>query len=312
MKLEDPLCATRAAPVAIHPNVALSPWVNERFPAWEELLSAHDVAHLTRRNRWAMARAVQTARTPRGEAIRGAMRRRGRGPVHWLSSLLACSECGSNYVQYGRTDYVCGGHHNGSNCRNGARFRMTDAESVVLAAITYDFASPAAIERAIDTAMAYYEREYAGDARSVPVRSAELANVDARERDVREQYKTGKLTPAVFSAWLAELEKERSSLTRPTPLKTRRVTRDEFASAYRAVVAKRLGVFTRRENAATAREGLRRLLASGRIVLRPNLERGQFEGTAAFDSSHFFYDNQLDIKMVAGERSLNIRLPLVA
>ena len=49
---------------------------------------------------------IQSAGTPRGEAIRAAKRRLGRGPALWLSSLLVCSECGSNYVQYGRTDYV--------------------------------------------------------------------------------------------------------------------------------------------------------------------------------------------------------------
>ena len=35
-------------------NVVLSPWVNEPLPAWEELLSAHDVARLTRRPRWVL------------------------------------------------------------------------------------------------------------------------------------------------------------------------------------------------------------------------------------------------------------------
>ena len=75
----------------------------------------------------------------------------------------------------------------------------------MLAAITYDFASPAAIGRSVNTAMAYYEREYASDARPVPARTAELANGDARESDVREQYKAGKLPPALFAAWLAEL-----------------------------------------------------------------------------------------------------------
>jgi Recombinase zinc beta ribbon domain len=73
-----------------------------------------------------------SARTPRGEAIREAKRRRGRGPALWLSSLLVCSECGSNYVQYGRTDYVCSGFHNGSTCSNGMRFRIAEIEKAVL------------------------------------------------------------------------------------------------------------------------------------------------------------------------------------
>ena len=61
--------------------------------------------------------------------------------------------------------------------------------------------------------------------------------------------------------------------------------------AYRDVVAKRLRVLTKRENAATAREGLHRLLARGRIVLRPNLTRAQpkvsaLEHYTALDSNN--------------------------
>jgi len=88
---------------------------------------------------WNAVHIIQSARTPRSEAIRAAKRRQGRGPALWLSSLLVCSECGSNYVQYGRTDYVCGGFHNGSTCSNGTRFRIGDIEREVLAALALDF-----------------------------------------------------------------------------------------------------------------------------------------------------------------------------
>jgi len=249
---------------------------------------------------WDAVRAVQSARTPRGDAISAAKRRLGRGPARWLSSLLVCSECGSNYVQYGRTDYVCSGYHNGATCTNGARFRIADAERTILEAIAYDFASPAAVERAVNTAMSYYEKEHAQRARALPARSEELAEIDAREAHVREQYKLGKLPSVVFTAWLGELEKERSALSQTIAPKTWRITREEVARAYRNIVAKRLEVLTKRENAAVAREGLRRLLARGRIELRPNAERKRFEGIAAFDTGEFFSDNQVDIKMVAG------------
>src|ERR1700721_4221751 len=43
--------AQRASPAASH-RVSLSRYVNEPSPNWEELLSAHDVARLTRRPRW--------------------------------------------------------------------------------------------------------------------------------------------------------------------------------------------------------------------------------------------------------------------
>lgn len=46
-------------------NVVLSPFVNERFPAWQDLLSAHDVARLTRRSRWMLLSLVLLRRFPR-------------------------------------------------------------------------------------------------------------------------------------------------------------------------------------------------------------------------------------------------------
>ena len=248
---------------------------------------------------WAAARAVQTARTPRGEAISIAKRRLGRGPVRWLSSLV-CSECGSNYVQYGRADYVCSGFHNGATCKNGARFRIEDAEQAVLHAIEYDFASPSAIEHAVSTAMTSYEREYAHAGRPTTPKSVELAELDAREADVRAQYKAGKLPPTVLTAWLAELESARLAVTQPVVQETQRVTRADLAKVYRSALAKRLSAFTKRENVGPAREGLRQILTSSRITLRPNMEKRQFEGVAKFDIGQFFVENQIDIKLVAG------------
>jgi predicted DNA-binding transcriptional regulator AlpA len=71
--------ASQVAANAPSPNVHLSRFVNERFPAWEELLSAHDVARLTRRPRWVLASLVLLGRFPRK------CRYHGRG-IGWLRS----------------------------------------------------------------------------------------------------------------------------------------------------------------------------------------------------------------------------------
>ena len=158
--------------------------------------------------------------------------------------------------------------------------------------------------------MTTYEREYAHTAPSTRPKSVELAELDAREADVRAQYKAGKLPPAVLTAWLAELENARLTVTQPVvQQEIRRLTRDDLASAYRSALAKRLGVFTKRENAGPAREGLRQMLTNGRIALRPNVERRQFEGVAAFDISQFLFENKIDIKLVAGA-GYGLSLPL--
>src|SRR6266850_2306044 len=60
-------------------SVILSPWVNELFPAWEELLSAHDVTRLTRRPHWILVGLTLLRRFPRWR------RHHGRG-IGWLRS----------------------------------------------------------------------------------------------------------------------------------------------------------------------------------------------------------------------------------
>jgi predicted DNA-binding transcriptional regulator AlpA len=75
----DPSLAPQVAASAPSRNVVLSPWVNEPLPAWEELLSAHDVARLTRRPRWVLASLVLLGRFPRK------CRYHGRG-IGWLRS----------------------------------------------------------------------------------------------------------------------------------------------------------------------------------------------------------------------------------
>jgi predicted DNA-binding transcriptional regulator AlpA len=83
-------------------SVTLSPWVNERFPAWEELLSAHDVARLTRRPRWVIASLIWVRRFPRKRRYHG----RGIGwlrsdVIHWLAKDLRAANSRVEHAQTG-------------------------------------------------------------------------------------------------------------------------------------------------------------------------------------------------------------------
>jgi site-specific DNA recombinase len=249
---------------------------------------------------WNRVQIVQSARTPRSDAIRAARRRQGRGPALWLSSLLVCSECGSSYVQYGRTDYVCGGFHNGSTCTNGTRFRVADIERAVLDVLEIDFLSPEALRRAADMAMDYFEKQQSAQAQPPTALVDALAEIDARETEVRAQFKAGALPPAVFKCWLTEFGKERAALNRHAPPKPSPISRPEFIQEYRAAVARKLRVFTKRENVAMAREALRSVLAEGKLVLRPDVANARFEGTLTLNHEEFLEEKQIDIKLVAG------------
>jgi predicted DNA-binding transcriptional regulator AlpA len=79
MSPEDFSPKERAPSAASLRNVTLSRWVNERFPAWEQLLSAHHVARLTRRPRWWLLSMAVLGQFPRKQRFHG----RGIG---WLRS----------------------------------------------------------------------------------------------------------------------------------------------------------------------------------------------------------------------------------
>ncbi len=60
-------------------DVALSRWVNERFPAWNEILKSHDVARLTRRHQWILSALSFVGRFPKKRQFHGR-------PIGWLRS----------------------------------------------------------------------------------------------------------------------------------------------------------------------------------------------------------------------------------
>lgn len=96
----DKSSPVQPAPLAASYRVSLSPYVNEQFPNWEELLSAHDVARLTRRPRWMLLSLVLFGRFPRKRRFHG----RGIGwlrsdVVHWLSKDLRATTCHSAPAQ---------------------------------------------------------------------------------------------------------------------------------------------------------------------------------------------------------------------
>jgi predicted DNA-binding transcriptional regulator AlpA len=71
MNSEDSLVPSRASPEVHSRSVALSPWINEHFPPWHEILTAHDVARLTRRHQWEVCALALVGRFPRKRRFRG-------------------------------------------------------------------------------------------------------------------------------------------------------------------------------------------------------------------------------------------------
>lgn len=89
MRADLSASATRTQEAA-HVPLSISKWVNERYPPLNELLSAHDVARLTRRPRWMLSGLCLIGRFPKKLTFRG----RGIGwrrseVLDWMSRDLA-------------------------------------------------------------------------------------------------------------------------------------------------------------------------------------------------------------------------------
>ena len=82
---ELPMAATN-----LKAGVSISKWVNEAYPPWGEILSAHDVARLTRRHRWVLSAMAAFRRFPRKRKFHGRAVGWHRGDVvRWLANRLS-------------------------------------------------------------------------------------------------------------------------------------------------------------------------------------------------------------------------------
>src|SRR3984957_1708526 len=82
LQSELPMAATN-----LNAGVSISKWVNEACPPWDEILSAHDVARLTRHHRWVLSAMAALRRFPRKRKFHGRAVGWHRGDVvRWLAN----------------------------------------------------------------------------------------------------------------------------------------------------------------------------------------------------------------------------------
>ena len=77
MYIDNSSQRTLSQPDLTAADVPLSRWVNERLPAWNEILTSHEVARLTRRHHWLLNALTLVGRFPKKHQFRGR-------PVGWL------------------------------------------------------------------------------------------------------------------------------------------------------------------------------------------------------------------------------------
>lgn len=80
--------------------IVLSRWINEPYPPLTELLSAHDVARLTRRPRWLLMGLALIGRFPRKARFRGRSLGWSRSDVlEWMAKDMALERSEANSSQ---------------------------------------------------------------------------------------------------------------------------------------------------------------------------------------------------------------------
>lgn len=57
--------------IGVRQRVSISRWVNEPYPAWDQILTAHDVARLVRRPPWMLFSMAAVGQFPRRQRFRG-------------------------------------------------------------------------------------------------------------------------------------------------------------------------------------------------------------------------------------------------
>jgi predicted DNA-binding transcriptional regulator AlpA len=57
--------------IGVSQRVSISRWVNEPYPAWDRILTAHDVARLIRRPPWMLFSMAAVGQFPRKQRFRG-------------------------------------------------------------------------------------------------------------------------------------------------------------------------------------------------------------------------------------------------
>ena len=236
---------------------------------------------------WERVHKLQTAGAPHLKGKAG--RKPGRGPAHWLSSILTC-ECGSNYVAYGARNYICASRlGGGTKCKNTTYFRRDDADQAVFALLKAHLLS----EEAVASAQEQF-RELLRDlkrdraAKSPAEASAEMKAIEARIEELKRAAERGPLTLDDLRPSIDKLQQERADAEAraagkadkalSTALETSNLL-PQWLAKYEALVEKAVRGLSKPSLIAEAREATRDLIEGGRIVLGPTKDQGAVQGS---------------------------------
>jgi hypothetical protein len=243
---------------------------------------------------WNQVHAIQTERNARRDAVRRGVIKGRNGIVkhmggsdsrYWLGGgVLVCSECGSNLIGDGRTDYVCPAYTS-NNCKNDLRFRREDAHLAVFDLMREELLS----DKQIAIGKKYAEQVLRERAKEEDQAAQDAASgVDVKRLDEEiKQLRKMPLRPTALAAAIAEIEKERDELL--AKVTGKREMRDsrarkllarmpEIVRAYRQQLQHAIKIMADPRQVHDARELMRRLLVDGQITLAPTKDHKAVTG----------------------------------
>jgi DNA invertase Pin-like site-specific DNA recombinase len=251
---------------------------------------------------WAKVRKMQEARSSRDNNVRTKGRNPnagpGRKPMHLLTGILACGNCGANFVANGVRDYVCPYVRTGA-CKPAdgrksvppRRFRRDAVNQNMVALLKQELTSKDAIARAQSDFRAAIEQhaEMRKKAKAVTALPAEIAELDARIAKLRARLKKGdpELADDDLQALIQRNEAKKKAATDALEAK-HGAAQDEtmitlknlpaLMKDYERKIEDALKVFANPKSVHIAREAIRGMIDGGRVHMKASADGSGLEG----------------------------------
>lgn len=222
--------------------------------------------------------AIQSADNPFRRAVRNGVRmspRKGKGN-YWLSGILVCDLCGSNFQANGSVSYMCPSNHSGM-CKNNLRFKRTEIEAAMLEILRDELLQPESVKtemRRIEEMLKSQEDEERKAMRQSSDGS-DLRRVEAKIASVRKL----NLGSAAERAAIRELEVELEALSARSARKQSPGLREaramlaqlpDIAKTFnKRLEATLLGGKATRDEMRLISDATREVITGGTIRLRP-------------------------------------------
>ena len=275
-----------------------SEWIRTRSEGWRIVDDAL----------WNRVKTRQAAVSEQSASIRTALHRNARtgaGPKYLFSGLLACAQCGSNFVICGANAYGCASNvaRGAAVCDNRNRVSRKLVEIRLLDAIKTQLFKPEAVALFIAETKRLVREAARGRKPALEEAAKQLATVERQVENLLDAIKAGIITASTKDA-LVQAERDRARLR--LELATREAPASKIAAALPNAVERYVAMLddlanTLQRDVAKARYQLKELL--GKVRLHPRdgyLEAelsGNFGGLLSLASEQ---DAKTKINLVAG------------